>query len=222
MAKLIPLEYQGMSIHANSEAWFNATEMAAMFDKRPVDWLKQVDTERYIDTLCKKNEVTKNHFVKTIKGGNTAKQGTWLHRKLAVRFAQWLDMDFAIWCDEQIEAMLTNGQTWQKHRTELSSITILRNRFIEQKRTAEGKATESHHYINEALVVNEALTGKRTAIDRNSLTLEQIAMLDKLEQENVLMLLQNTPYPKRKQHLFDLAAPIRHQMQITSISGVAL
>ena len=221
MAKLIPLEYQGIPIHANSDAWFNATDMAAMFDKRPIDWLKQVEVERYIDALCQKNEVTKNHFVKTVKGGNTAKQGTWLHRKLAVRFAQWLDMDFAIWCDEQIEAMLSDGQTWQKHRADLASITTLRNRFIEQKRTAEGKATERHHYSNESLLINEALTGKRAAVSRDALSLDAVRMLDKLEQENILLLAQSIPFQERKKHLFNLAEPIRQQMQIASVTGVA-
>lgn len=50
---------------------------------------------------------------KTVKGGaktDTRKsgigQGTWLHPKLAVSFSQWLDTDFAVWCDEQIDAIL--------------------------------------------------------------------------------------------------------------------
>ena len=34
MAKLIPLEYQGMPIQANSDAWFNATDMAAIYGKK--------------------------------------------------------------------------------------------------------------------------------------------------------------------------------------------
>ena len=216
MAKLIPLEYKGMPIQANSDAWFNATDMAAMFDKRPAEWQRLPETERYITAICNKYEVGKSHFVKTVRGGNTTKQGTWLHSKLAIRFAQWLDMNFAIWCDEQIATMLSDGQTWQKHRTELASITTLRNRYIEQKRIAEGKTTKCHHYINESLVVNEALTGKRAAINRNTLNLEAIRMLDKLEQENVLMLLLNKSYPERKQRLLDLAEPLRQQMQTVS------
>jgi hypothetical protein len=35
--------------------------------------------------------------------------GTWMHPKLAVRFAQWLDVDFAVWCDEQIDHILRGG-----------------------------------------------------------------------------------------------------------------
>lgn len=37
--------------------------------------------------------------------------GTWLHPKLAIRFAQWLDADFAVWCDEQIEHLLHGRPT---------------------------------------------------------------------------------------------------------------
>jgi hypothetical protein len=32
-----------------------------------------------------------------------------MHPKLAVRFAQWLNVDFAVWCDEQIDAIIRNG-----------------------------------------------------------------------------------------------------------------
>lgn len=32
--------------------------------------------------------------------------GTWLHPKLAVVFARWLDIRFAVWCDLHIDALL--------------------------------------------------------------------------------------------------------------------
>lgn len=46
-----------------------------------------------------------------VKKGNSKNftQGTWLHPKLAIHFARWLDPKFAVWCDEQIEALL-NGK----------------------------------------------------------------------------------------------------------------
>lgn len=36
-------------------------------------------------------------------------RGTWLHPKLAIVFARWLDEEFAIWCDEMIAELLANG-----------------------------------------------------------------------------------------------------------------
>lgn len=80
----LTLNYNGLPLHANREAWFNATEIAAMFGKRPIDWLRLPETERYIAALCKREaekqqiaEVRKSHFIKTRKGGNDlTQQGT--------------------------------------------------------------------------------------------------------------------------------------------------
>ena len=37
---ILKLDYQGLPVHADREAWFNATEIAAMFGRRPIDWLR--------------------------------------------------------------------------------------------------------------------------------------------------------------------------------------
>jgi phage antirepressor YoqD-like protein len=37
------------------------------------------------------------------------KQGTWAHQKVAIRVAQKLSTDFAIWVDDKIEELLTTG-----------------------------------------------------------------------------------------------------------------
>jgi hypothetical protein len=77
------------------------------------------ETERYIQAFCKreaekqadsntgKSRITKSRFIKA-KRGNAG--GTWLHPKLAVAFARWCDIDFALWCDEQIEALISSGR----------------------------------------------------------------------------------------------------------------
>ncbi|WP_081253507.1 KilA-N domain-containing protein [Eikenella corrodens] len=164
---ILKLDYQGLPVHANREAWFNATQIAAMFGRRPIDWLRLPETERYIRALCKreaekqgKSEVRKSHFVKTKKGGDLSQpeiQGTWLHPKLAVAFARWCDIDFALWCDEQIEALITDGQVWHAERAKSSIAHQVMTEILRSKRQAEGKATLPHHYGNEALLCNAAL-----------------------------------------------------------------
>ena len=45
-----------------------------------------------------------------IKGGSVQNGGgTWLHPKLAIHFARWLDPKFAVWCDEQIEHIISGS-----------------------------------------------------------------------------------------------------------------
>ncbi|OKO96209.1 DNA-binding protein [Xenorhabdus eapokensis] len=51
--------------------------------------------------------VKRTGLVKTKAG---SQGGTWLHPKLAVRFARWLSVDFEIWCDEQIDALIRGTQ----------------------------------------------------------------------------------------------------------------
>ncbi|AOF53668.1 hypothetical protein BKG91_11090 [Rodentibacter caecimuris] len=116
MTNIITADYNGTQVFFQDDAYLNATAIAKHFNKRPNDWLTLPTTQEYIETLCKKTEtrksgnaakVGKSHFVKTIKGGkDLSQQGTWLHRRLAVPFARWLNVEFAIWCDEQIEKIL--------------------------------------------------------------------------------------------------------------------
>lgn len=49
-----------------------------------------------------------NFLVQTKRGGKKGTAGTWCHPKLAVFFARWLDVRFAVWCDLMIDNIL-NG-----------------------------------------------------------------------------------------------------------------
>lgn len=109
MSKVIPFEYQGEPVHFSTEGWINATEIAKRFGRRPAKWLELPGTKSYMAALAKAlgtSGVRKSDFglVRTQKGG--PQQGTWLHPKLAVSFARWLDDDFAVWCDLHIDALL--------------------------------------------------------------------------------------------------------------------
>ncbi|WEX16255.1 KilA-N domain-containing protein [Pseudomonas sp. G11] len=110
MNNVIRLDFEGQLVRFNTDGWINATEVAKRFGKKPVEWLRLPATERYIAALAKAmhlgGKVGLSHFglVVTERGGKAA--GTWLHPKLGVRFAQWLDDDFAVWCDTQIDALL--------------------------------------------------------------------------------------------------------------------
>ena len=37
--------------------------------------------------------------------------GTWIHEKLILKLAQWLSVDFELWCDERIAELLRTGKT---------------------------------------------------------------------------------------------------------------
>lgn len=115
MNNIIPFPYDGQPVRFNLDGWINATDVAKRFGKRPVDWLRLPGSVSYLRALARAlgtdTEVGKSHFglVVTVKGGKG--QGTWLHPKLAVAFARWLDDDFAVWCDMRVDALLHGDLT---------------------------------------------------------------------------------------------------------------
>lgn len=104
---LKPYVHNGREIHIQftSDAFFNATSAAKPFGKSPKDWLKTEDTQEYILAVRRKILTEQNQLVITKQGG--VEQGTWLHPKLGIVFARWLNPDFAVWADEQIAAILS-------------------------------------------------------------------------------------------------------------------
>lgn len=85
----------------------DATEMCRPFGKRPVNWLDLPTTKRYISALEAKSENLT--LVYTRRGGLGS--GTWISEKLILKLAQWLDVDFEIWCDEKIAELMRTGRT---------------------------------------------------------------------------------------------------------------
>lgn len=113
VAAVVTADYNGVEFTFQDDGWFNATAAAKCYDRECYEWLRLPETMRYLAALERHYKPGESRFVKTSRGGNTRKSGiagTWLHPKLAVRFSQWLDMDFAIWCDEQIDRLL-RGET---------------------------------------------------------------------------------------------------------------
>lgn len=110
------LNFGNTPVSFRQDGFLNATSIAAHFGKLPKDYLKTEQTQQYISALAESlSERTKiltdeNQLV-IIKKGNSKNftQGTWLHPKLAIHFARWLNPRFAVWCDEQIEILL-NGK----------------------------------------------------------------------------------------------------------------
>lgn len=105
MKSVIPIEreYEGLPVSFSVEGWINATEIAKRFGKKPVEWLRLPETASYLGALARHLKVGESHLYHTTKGRHG---GTWLHPKLAVSFARWLDVDFSVWCDLRIDELL--------------------------------------------------------------------------------------------------------------------
>lgn len=96
---------------SGGELMVNATQMALPFGKKPNEFVRLRSTQEYLDALESVTGIPRNTLIQTFRGNSQKKpQGTWVHKLLAVRFAQWLSPHFAVWVDKQIEELLTKGK----------------------------------------------------------------------------------------------------------------
>nr|DAX37326.1 MAG TPA: KilA protein [Caudoviricetes sp.] len=107
------LSFNSVTVSFRQDGFLNASAVAKHFGKAPKDYLKSEQTQQYIAALAenlskgRKIPLEENQLVIVKHGGNQS--GTWLHPKLAIHFARWLDPRFAVWCDEQIEHILSGS-----------------------------------------------------------------------------------------------------------------
>jgi hypothetical protein len=185
MAKtaIITRTYQDHAISYSADGWFNATEAAAKFGKSPYEWQRLPDTVAYVAALERK--YGKIPYSKSKRG---AGGGTWLHSKLAVNFARWLDVDFAVWCDEQIDGIIRGKDDWRTLRHTSASTNKMVNAILQMTRAEAGKDTQHFHYANEAKLINWALCGEFIGLNRENLTSQELDMLAHLEERNAILL----------------------------------
>jgi hypothetical protein len=218
MSKIVKADFDGSVMSFTAEAWFNATEAADKYGKRPVDWLNQDGTREYITTLADMLKCEPGSLLKTKRGNNG---GTWMHPKLAVVFARWLDTRLAIWCDMQIDRLIRGHagvSDWQSARIEAASRFRGVCDMLNLSRQADGKTTARHHYSNEALLINEVLTGQRTKLDRNSLSKTDLRLLELLETQDMLLLARSASFDERKQALHAFAQEQRQHLAANDTS----
>jgi hypothetical protein len=89
--------------------YFNMTKAAEHFGKDLSNFMRSPETQKYVDELKKSLSVanTVKEITHIQKGnGNLPTVGTWAHPKLAIFFARWLDVKFAVWCDVVIDDIL--------------------------------------------------------------------------------------------------------------------
>lgn len=85
------------------------TKAAQHFGKRLDSFLASTETKEYAAELSRvlsQNSCDKAVIEVKRGSGLLPGVGTWAHPKLAVFFARWLDVRFAVWCDAMIEDIL--------------------------------------------------------------------------------------------------------------------
>ena len=117
IVKVFTHEGHDISVPFTGDAYFNATAAAKPFGKEPKEWLRLDSTKEYLVQLVDfihtgGNPTFDENQALIVKRGSLENGGgTWMHPKLGVMFARWLNAKFAFWCDLQIDAILRKPAT---------------------------------------------------------------------------------------------------------------
>lgn len=130
-------QYNGSNVafEKGNDVMVNLTEVAKAFpEKNLTQIINSQEIKDYRDALAKLQNYSLVDLVEVRRGG--ANPGTWAHQKVALRVAQKLSPDFAIWVDTQLEELLTTGVTTVSNDDEtiLHAMTVLQQRVEENKR----------------------------------------------------------------------------------------
>ena len=186
---IIRFEYEGFPISfdfGEGQKLINATEMATIFDKAINEFFRLKQTAAFIDALYRSLKMSRYdnsriakigsvnaenlariypELIKVVKGGNQP-QGTWVHEKIALKFAAWLSPYFELWIYDRIHELLTSGKTEIPHPNTggiLKSLRMIVDQLELQEKTNSQFRLELD-VVSERL---DELEAKVTSIDEN-------------------------------------------------------
>nr|WP_262904991.1 KilA-N domain-containing protein [Hymenobacter pini] len=141
---------------SGEDVMVNATEMGKIFGKRPIDFLRQEHTKRFIEemktafpafasvaptlanagnaVLRQQNQLASEaSIVRTVNLGQAEGGETWMHRLLALKFAAWLEPRFEVWIYQTIDKVLfENARKTNEVLREKIRLTSRRDELVQE------------------------------------------------------------------------------------------
>ncbi|MEO1208601.1 MAG: KilA-N domain-containing protein [Cyanobacteria bacterium J06638_20] len=99
MSNLILRKYNGVEIPQRADGYMNATKMCQAGDKLFADFWRLRSTDEYVRALSKSMGIPIDALSESIVSGPNELRGTWVHKRLASRLAQWISPEFAVVVD---------------------------------------------------------------------------------------------------------------------------
>lgn len=177
MKNLVIKDYLGNSMEfrvVDGCVYANANRMADGFggNQKLKDWKDSPNTKRYLEAF--KSKLGKISLVKSEEGRYG---GTWIHEKLILNFARYLNVEFELWCDEQIATLLREGRVESKN-------PISKEKRLEiMEKNANVRMSKQYLKLAE-LTNNPRYKEVLIALGTNTMSNKEILPLPKLEQKS--------------------------------------
>ncbi|MDO9271087.1 MAG: KilA-N domain-containing protein [Methylobacter sp.] len=191
-----------------NELFFNATLIASQFDKLPKDWLRTEQAKEYIRIISQKENKPFENLTRITKGGKFP--GTWLHHRLTLVFARWLNTEFEYDLDRWIESRVEDELRRKQHRLELKTGFLPLTNAIQ----AAHIDLKPYHFSNECDLINRLVTGmsakkfkqvRGVESVRDALTAAESQLMDKLQRQDTSLIELGFSYEERKRLLIKYA-----------------
>lgn len=203
---------ESISIRRDAEGRYSLNDLhrAAMMagkateSQRPGEFLRSDSVKAFVAAYdASESDAGFTASVHSVKGGKS--QGTYAAELIAIRYAAWIDPSFEVKVYRTFQSAAQKSNDWQRLRHSASATNKAMNAVLQAVRADAGKDSAAHHYINEALLVNEALSGHRASLNRNALSQHDLDLLAYLEARNTAMIGRGMAYKDRKAMISKLA-----------------
>jgi len=195
-------------LQKTDELFFNATLIAKQFNKKPSEWLDSKQSSEYIAVILEAENFRYENLVRTTIGGKF--QGTWMHKKLTLPFARWLNVKFEYDLDRWIESRVEDEHQRNQHRLGLKTGFLPLTNAIQAAHTDP----KPYHFSNECDLINRLVTGmsaktfkQARGIEnvRDGLTAAELQLMNKLQMQNTSLIELGFSYEERKSMLMGQA-----------------
>ena len=153
MSSIINFDYKGsqISFEKGKNVMVNLTSMATPFpEKNHTQIINSQEINDYCISLSKLQNYSLADLLIVRRGGNN--NGTWAHRLVAIRVAQKLNSDFAVWVDMRIEELLTTGVATVSNDDEAIAYAMqVLNRRLEAAKAEKERLEQQNQLQSEQL-----------------------------------------------------------------------
>lgn len=147
---IINFDYKGNQIpfEKGKDVLVNLTAMAKSYpEKNLTTIVNSQEINDYCNSLSKLKKISLADLLIVRRGGDNP--GTWAHRLVAIRVAQKLNSDLAVWVDMRIEELLTTGVTTVSNDDEAIAYAMqVLNKRLEAARAEKAMLEQQNIYLS--------------------------------------------------------------------------
>lgn len=146
---IINFDYKGnqISFERGNDVMVNLTAMAKPYpNKNLTNIINSQEIRDYCNSLTKLQNYSLADLLIVKRGGDNP--GTWAHRLVAIRVAQKLNSDLAVWVDMKIEELMRTGVTTVSNDDEAIAYAMqVLNKRLEQTRQEKAMLEQQNNYL---------------------------------------------------------------------------